>query len=79
MCARVGGGLAESARRDRVAAHLRRRAREEQQTHAPATLTRLSTLSDDIREAKRLNDYAVATRYVGLAEDVTDADYRRRN
>jgi HEPN domain-containing protein len=32
---------------------------------------------DDIREANRLNDYAVATRYVGLAEDVTDADYRQ--
>jgi len=34
-------------------------------------------IRDDVREAKSLTRYAVATRYVGLVEDVTDAHYQQ--
>jgi HEPN domain-containing protein len=33
-------------------------------------------LTADVREANRLTRYAVATRYVGLTEDVTEDEYR---
>jgi HEPN domain-containing protein len=51
-------------------------------THVLSELLNLLTrhgvlVPDDVREAKLLTDYAVAIRYVGLAEDVTDADYRQ--
>ena len=35
------------------------------------------TVPDEIRDAKSLTRYAVATRYVGLVEDLTETHYQR--
>ena len=32
---------------------------------------------EDVREATRLSDYAVASRHVGMTEDVSEADYEK--
>jgi HEPN domain-containing protein len=50
-------------------------------THAIADLITLveeagAQVSDDLRQAARLTAYAVSARYPGVAEEVTEAEYR---